>query len=80
MKYKFFAAIAAFAIIFGATAYAGILGDVSNQWETDMGSYTKFHKTTFLSDSVGKQTESYIEYTPNSDAKPVVVNLSLIHI
>ncbi len=71
---------AAFSVFFfwGASAYASVLGTVSDSWTTDMGAYTYFHHTSFMSESVGKQTETYIEYTPNDMAKPVVVNGSSV--
>ena len=39
-----------------------------------MGAFTYFHNVQFNSDSVGKQNEYYVEYTPNEDAVPIVVN------
>lgn len=39
-----------------------------------MGAYTYFHNVQFTSDSVGKQNEYYVEYTPNSEAVPVIIN------
>ena len=61
-------------LLTATVAYASVLGTVDNAWTTDMGAYTYFHHTSFTSSSVGKQTESYIEYTPNDQAKPIVVN------
>ncbi len=59
-------------------AEASILGNETDSWSTDMGASTYFHHTTFVSDSVGSQTEAYIEYSPNEEAKPVVVNGSSV--
>ena len=55
-------------------ATASVLGEKTYSWETDMGAYTKFHHTDFYSDTYGKQSESYIDYKPNTEAKPIVVN------
>lgn len=74
------AIIALSLILTGTTicAEASILGNETDSWSTDMGASTYFHHTTFLSDSVGNQTEAYIEYSPNENAKPVVVNGSSV--
>ena len=64
---------AAAAIMVAAqTAYADVLGDKTGGYTNDMGAYSVFNKTEFESPSVGKQTEYYVEYTPNTDAVPVV--------
>ncbi|MCH5211319.1 MAG: S-layer homology domain-containing protein [Oscillospiraceae bacterium] len=55
-------------------AHADILGEESGGWSTYMGADTYFHNVQFTSDSVGKQNEYYVEYTPNSEAVPVVIN------
>ncbi len=59
-----------------AVAHAETLGSKTGGWDTDMGAYTKFHNVVFQSDNenVGQQTEYYVEYKPNSEAVPVVVN------
>lgn len=54
--------------------FAGVMGEETYSWETDMGAYTKYRHTDFYSDTYGNQAESYIEYIPNAEAKPVVVN------
>ena len=56
------------------TAGAEALGTPSGGWTTYMGADTYFYNTEFYSDSVGAQNEYYVEYTPNSEAVPVVVN------
>jgi hypothetical protein len=55
-------------------AHAETLGTQTGGWDTDMGAYTYFHNVVFTSPSVGQQTEYYVEYQPNSEAVPVVVN------
>ena len=55
-------------------AYAEVLGTLSEQWQTEMGGGAVYKHTVYYSDSVGNQTENYVEYTPNTDAVPVVVN------
>ncbi len=55
------------------TADAAVLGDVTGGWSADMGAYTYFYNTIYNS-SEGRQTEYYAEYTPNTEAVPIVVN------
>ena len=63
-------------MVFGVSAYAEVLGTVADSKVYNFGAGTYLHNTTFLSDSgtVGKQTEYYVEYTPNSMAYPIVEN------
>ncbi len=69
----------AFAMVFmGTSANAEVLGNPSGGWSTYMGAATYFHNSQFMSDSVGKQNEYYVEYTPNEEAVPVVINGSSI--
>jgi len=69
----------AFAMLFmGTSANAEVLGTPSGGWSTYMGAATYFHNSQFMSDSVGKQNEYYVEYTPNEEAVPVVINGSSI--
>lgn len=64
-----------FAIIFGAyNTYAAVLGDVSDSVYNDMGAYSSFHKTQFDGGNAGRQTDYYVEYAPNSEATPIIVN------
>ena len=74
MKVKVFAAAAAACMLLRTPAFASVLGTESGGWETDMGAATVYHQNTFVSSEVGRQTENYIEYKPNADAKPVVIN------
>lgn len=60
-------------LLFAQAAEAAVLGDVSGSGITDMGAYTYFYNTVYNSDR-GPQTEYYVEYTPNAEAVPVVVN------
>ena len=55
-------------------ASAEVLGTVSGGYTNDMGAYSVFHKTEFEDSNVGKQTEYYVEYTPNTDAVPVIAD------
>ena len=61
-------------LLTGITASADLLGEENGGWSTYMGAFTYFHNVQFNSDSVGKQNEYYVEYTPNEDAVPIVVN------
>lgn len=67
-------AVSAF-VIFGTVASAEVLGTLSDgSWRTDMGGGAVYVRNVFDSSSVGLQTENYVEYTPNSEAVPIVVN------
>lgn len=59
-----------------ASVHAETLGSQTGGWDTDMGAYTKFHNVVFQSENenIGQQTEYYVEYQPNDEAVPVVVN------
>ena len=77
MKQRRWIALAATVILtLQSTAWAEVLGTVIGGYETDMGAGTVFYNRIYQSDqsSVGKQTEYYYEYKPNTDAVPVVVN------
>ncbi len=56
------------------TVSASVLGTQSGGWHTNMGGGAIYSNNVYVSDSVGNQTENYVEYTPNSEARPVVVN------
>ena len=66
--------IIALLLALGISAEAAVLGNVLSSITNDMGAYSVFHKTEFNDDVVGKQTEFYVEYTPNTDAVPVVAD------
>lgn len=76
VKGKMFLYAALAAIFTVNSVFAEVLGTPSGGWTTDMGANTYLHNTTFVSEQsgVGNQTEYYVEYTPNKDAVPVVVN------
>lgn len=65
----------ALSVVFAANnVFAAVLGTQRDNIVTDMGAYTYLHNVTFDSSSVGRQQEYYVEYTPNTDAVPVVIN------
>ena len=74
MKKKILLFAAAAMVSGGICAHADVLGDVNGGWSTYMGAHTYFHNIQYASPSVGSQSEYYVEYTPNSEAVPVVVN------
>lgn len=78
MKNKLFAVIFAAILITNITASAEVLGTVTGGWSTYMGADTYFHNVQFTSDSVGLQNEYYVEYMPNEEAVPVIINGSSI--
>lgn len=66
-------------VIFAANSvFADVLGTQTSTTVTDMGAYTYLHNVTFDSSSVGRQQEYYVEYTPNEEAVPVVINGSAL--
>ena len=75
------AAVAASVMLCGIGASADTLGTLSaeSSWSTDMGGGAGYYHNVFYSSSVGNQTENYVEYTPNSEAVPVVVNGASIY-
>lgn len=73
-KFLLYTMLAAAVFTWGAAAKAEVLGTQTGGWSTYMGAYTYFHNVQFTSDSVGKQNEYYVEYTPNSEAVPVIIN------
>lgn len=74
MKRKILLFTFAVMCMFSVTANGEVLGTQIGGWSTYMGAFTYFHNVQFNSDSVGKQNEYYVEYTPNEDAVPIVVN------
>lgn len=56
------------------SVFAQVLGNPVGSWVTDMGANTYLHGDAFESDSVGRQSDYYFEYTPNEEAVPVVIN------
>lgn len=74
MKRSIFISTFIITLSLSAGASADVLGNINGGWSTDMGAHTYFYNTQFTSSNTGKQNEYYVEYTPNSDAVPVVVN------
>ena len=60
--------------LWGIAVNAEVLGTQTGGWSTYMGAYTYFHNVQFTSESVGNQNEYYVEYTPNDEAVPVIIN------
>lgn len=56
------------------SVYAGVFGDITGGYTNEMGFYGFFHKTEFDGTARGRQTEHYIEYIPNEDIVPVMVD------
>ena len=57
------------------TVYASVLGDKTVGWSHKIATGTDLYKNEFVStqQGVGKQTEYYAKYTPNSDILPIVM-------
>lgn len=74
MRFYRMAAAVSF-VLFCGTAQASILGTITgDSWQTDMGGGAVYTHNVFSSPSVGLQTENYVEYAPNTDSVPIVVN------
>ena len=78
-KLKLTAVAVIAAVLMQNIAYASILGTANGGWQTDMGGGAVYSNNVFVSESVGKQTENLVEYTPNSESVPIVVNGSSIY-
>ncbi len=65
--------IAVIAILINTTVYAGVLGNIYNSYSEEMWKHT-FYQNQFSGGTRGNQSEHYIEYTPNEDIVPVMVN------
>jgi len=62
------------AFVLNTTVFAGVLGEISGGYTNDMGLGSFFHKTEFSGSERGRQTEHFIEYTPNEEMTPVVIS------
>jgi hypothetical protein len=65
--------LAAMVFFMASTASASVLGTQNGGWQSDMGGGAVYINSSYTSES-GNQTENYVEYTPNSEAVPVVIN------
>ena len=80
MKFKrIFALISAISVISAVNVSASILGAINGGWQTDMGGGAVYTNGVYKSESGTSQTENYVEYTPNSEAVPIVVNGSSVY-
>ena len=73
MKKRIVSVILMFMLSF-ETVYGEILGDKITGWSHKIAKGTDLYKNEFISsqEGVGKQTEIYAKYTPNSDVLPIV--------
>ncbi|MEE1014096.1 MAG: S-layer homology domain-containing protein [Clostridia bacterium] len=63
-----------FVFLGSVSVYADVLGTHTSNKSTQFAQGTVFFTNTFFSDSVGQQTEHYMEYTPNPDVTPILTN------
>lgn len=61
-------------MLFSNVAFASILGQETSHYETEYAQGTTYNKNTFMSESVGQQTENFFEYVPNADVIPIISN------
>ena len=61
------------------SASAGILGILNSGWQTDMGGGAIYTNGAYKNEYGTLQTENYVEYTPNAEAVPIVVNGSSVY-
>lgn len=69
--------VTASVLLFQTSVYASILGSESvTSSHIDIGTGATLYTNSFYSDQsgVGLQTENYVEYKPNTDLVPVVIN------
>lgn len=71
---RIFALVCTVSVLLASNATASILGSVNGGWQTDMGGGAVYTNGVYKSESGVSQTENYVEYTPNSEAVPIVVN------
>lgn len=71
---RIFTFVCAFAILLTTSVSAGVLGTQNDGWQTDMGGGAIYTNSVYKNESGTSQTENYVEYTPNSEAVPIVVN------
>lgn len=76
---RIFALACAISVTVSATVSASILGAVNGGWQTDMGGGAVYTNGVYKSESGTSQTENYVEYKPNSEAVPIVVNGSSVY-
>jgi len=74
MKKRIISAISAL-MIFTNTAYASILGSDILSWSHEIATGSELYKNEFMSEQngVGRQTEYYAKYTPNTSVLPKVI-------
>ena len=73
------ALICAIAVVLTSDVSASILGAINGGWQTDMGGGAVYTNGVYKSESGTNQTENYVEYTPNAEAVPIVVNGSSVY-
>lgn len=77
IKRLFAAAVAAAVLAVPVSGFASVLGSSKiNGYTVQVGNGTYFSHNVFYSDQsgVGRQTENYITYTPNSEVTPIITN------
>lgn len=62
------------AAVFCGNVSASVLGSYADGWYSTIAPQTNFYSNTFNDENVGAQKEFYVEYTPNSNIVPVIVN------
>ena len=80
MKIKrIFALLCAVSVFIPTSVSASVLGAVNGGWQTDIGGGAVYTNGVYKSESGTSQTENYVEYTPNTEAVPIVVNGSSVY-
>ena len=68
------AIVSAITVFATNSVFASVLGTQNGGWQTDMGGGAIYTNGAYVSESGKNQTENYVEYTPNSESVPIVVN------
>lgn len=66
--------VAGFVLFTSVSGFASVLGEQTSHTATEYAQGTTYNKNTFLSDSVGQQTENFFEYIPSADVLPIISN------
>lgn len=61
-------------MLFSLNGFASVLGERTSHSQTEYAQGTTYNRNTFESSSVGRQTENFFEYVPNSDVLPIISN------
>ena len=59
--------------VFATESFAAVLGELTNTSNIDFGAGAQFYNNSFINGDI-RQNEFYVEYAPNQESVPVVLN------